>query len=151
MHSMKDTMRILVVPTATALTIQQNAGNVCVWCPRPIFPSEGVDLGGARGWAPHAYRTCYRLQTRALVTYFDWVDHLHGCVPCRAALCDTSRSHLRVHLEAREKARRPAPYCGWCRHTVSQDRLFIPYVWRGNSRPMLSYAHVPDCSLPADA
>ncbi|MVO84653.1 hypothetical protein GPA10_07695 [Streptomyces sp. p1417] len=139
-----ESLRIFVVPGGMLLTPQQNAGQVCVWCPRSLHPGEGVDLGGSGPWWPHACLSCYEAQTRVLATYLDWADHADGCTLCKAAPpCDTAHTMGTDHIDALCRIAKPA-LCSDC-HRITEPHTFRPHRTVGTSGMRFGYLHHKPC------
>ncbi|MEL3944895.1 hypothetical protein [Streptomyces sp. LNU-CPARS28] len=140
-----DAVRVFLVPAPSLLTIEQRAGNACVWCPETILPGQGVDLGGADGCYPHACPPCHEVQGAALAAYLDWHAHAEDCVLCQIAPCETTLTMRQAAMRARERAAWGPAYCGACQHTFLAGEGFMPHVWVGASRVMLSLVHTGPC------
>ncbi|MFD9905651.1 hypothetical protein [Streptomyces sp. NPDC059063] len=145
MRDVTEALRTFAVPADNALTVQQRSGTVCVWCPRTLDGGEGVDLGGAGDWRPHACPACHKIQSRALTTYLDWYDHGVTCMRCPLRPCERGRALAAEHLTAREQSGKPPLWCVHCRTSIQPGEQARPHLWQGLSGPVYSYLHARSC------
>ncbi|MFH9074044.1 hypothetical protein [Streptomyces alboflavus] len=142
-----EAVRAFLVPAASALTIEQRVGNACIWCPTVILPGQGVSLGDADGCYPHACPPCHELQGAALAAYLDWDHHVTDCTLCRTGPCETTLTMKHEAMRARERAGWGAAYCGRCQRAFGPGETFMPHVWLGTSRVVLSLVHTGPCAV----
>ncbi|GHC60740.1 hypothetical protein GCM10010349_30240 [Streptomyces flavofungini] len=143
-----EAVRAFLVPAPSTLTIEQRWGNACVWCPQTILPGQGVNLGGTDDCHPHACPPCHEDQAAALAAYLDWNEHVSHCTICRTGPCDTTLTMKHATMRAREHAGWGAAYCASCQKTFGPGEGFMPHVWLGTSRVVLSLVHTGPCALP---
>ncbi|MFD9881702.1 hypothetical protein ACFWZT_09590 [Streptomyces alboflavus] len=143
-----EAVRAFLAPTADTLTIERRWGYVCVWCPQTIPPGQGVSLGGTDDCHPHACPPCLELQTAALTAYLNWNEHVSHCTICRTGPCDTTLTMKHATLRTREQAGWGAAYCACCQRAFGPGEGFMPHVWLGASRVVLSLVHIGPCALP---
>ncbi|WP_405656914.1 hypothetical protein [Streptomyces sp. RK9] len=140
-------VRAFLVPREGTLTIEQRSGYVCIWCPTVLRPGQGIPLGGAGTWHPHACTPCHTIQGQALTAYLAWNDHVTDCVVCRTGPCETSLSLRHATVQTRERAEwRPA--CTSCNAAFAPGEGFVPRMWLGASRVALSFLHLGPCAYP---
>ncbi|MGA4841693.1 hypothetical protein [Streptomyces sp. G45] len=150
MRDVTEALRIFIVPPGCALTAEQRAGAVCVWCPRVLDGGDaGMDLGGTGDWHPRSCPACYEVQGRALASYLDWHEHGITCPHCPLRPCDHGQALGAEHLAARERAGKPALTCAHCRAAVGPGEQVRPHLWNGVSAPVFSYLHARPCPARA--
>lgn len=133
------------VPSARAMTTEQCAGLVCVWC--GTAGREMVDLGSCADWRPHACKPCRDARLASLRTYWAWLTHVESCPMCLLARCAEAEPLARAHHEARHQAGKEVQvWCVQCSHRVHlAHRRIIPVLWHGESAVYLFYVHSGPC------
>lgn len=147
-----DTIRLLLheVPHGQDLTDAQRTGTQCVWCEAAYEP-RFVDLGGISArFRPQGCADCHPLHLAVVQTYFEWADHVAGCVLCADKRpCPSSGRMRDGHARARQDAgAQVTPRCFDCAGPVELQHPALPVLWLGEAAaPHLLYSHAGLCPV----